>query len=452
MKRVHLCDLRDGQLTDKDYYGSGGELLLSRSTMLTTVHLLALKRRGVTNLYVKESGDSEELDRLLNEGVGATSFLPFEDLEEQVFSVDEMKNIGFGEDGLLKLLDSWAVNEVEARIEKGIHGDKPNGSPLSAKLQDKGTSVRSECYKNKIVDNYIGSKEVLLSLLNKLHQGSKVDFGTIEKTTQVFIDHFIHDRNIVLNLSMIKPKAGDYVAHHSFNVALLSMAIATSLGYSEKQVWEVVMCGMLHDCGMFLVPREVLEKNGRYTKEELFEIHKHPVSGLHILEGVKRLPEAVLIGVYQSHERENGKGYPKLRKGRLIHNYAKIVQVADIFDALCSPRPFRKRYIPYKAIEMMLGMVRHGFISQTHTKGLLKFVSLFPVGSLVELNTGQFAKVIQSNGSSFAKPVVRILYDKGNRILPADQQKVENLADTISLRIVRAHGFDLPDFSYMDGF
>ncbi|HEX3019582.1 MAG TPA: HD domain-containing phosphohydrolase, partial [Chitinispirillaceae bacterium] len=194
-----------------------------------------------------------------------------------------------------------------------------------------------------------------------------------------------------------------------------------------------------HDIGMLLIPQEIRLKSSRPTEDEWYEIQKHPLTGIYLLERISRLPEPVILMTYQSHERENGKGYPKQRSSSLIDNYAKILSVADIFEALSSPRSYRDAYLPYKAIETLITMTRQGLVNGEYVKALLEYTSLFPIGSIVELSNKSIGRVVKSNGTSFAKPSVCILIDNKGNILEKDEQYIEDLSSNTSVQIVKAH-------------
>jgi len=104
-----------------------------------------------------------------------------------------------------------------------------------------------------------------------------------------------------------------------------------------------------------LIPKKIRFKEGCLTEAEWFEIQKHPILGLHLLEKIDRLPESIPFIAYQTHERENGKGYPTQRSSRLIHKFAKVITIADVFEALSSPRKYREGNIPCrKALQSRL--------------------------------------------------------------------------------------------------
>jgi HD-GYP domain-containing protein (c-di-GMP phosphodiesterase class II) len=212
------------------------------------------------------------------------------------------------------------------------------------------------------------------------------------------------------------------------------------------------MGALLHDLGMLLVPPSIRFKERRLTEEEWYEIRKHPLFGMHIIDRLVRLPDSVKYIAYQMHERENGMGYPKQRPSRLIHNFAKIAQVADVFEAVSSPRPYRRAFAPFKGMEMLIRMGKQGLLNEHYVTAMLKSVSLFPVGSIVELNDGRMAQVIAANEFRYARPMLSIISKPNGSLLgPSDIYTLDMSFDT-SIQVVRSLPFDYLECDSMYGF
>jgi HD-GYP domain-containing protein (c-di-GMP phosphodiesterase class II) len=292
-------------------------------------------------------------------------------------------------------------------------------------------------------------------LLGRIVQGEPCDGRDILSVVRRFMDTFLNDRNIILNLAGSKAPAQSHLYQHPLNVSLLCLNIATALGFNEKQVIEIGTIGLLHDIGMLGVDPAVRLKTGRLTTHELFEIQRHPMLGLHLLEGVARLDQIIALVTYQSHERLNGSGYPRQRKGNLIHPYARIIHCADIYEALSSPRPHRPANAPYRSMEQLVKMVRAGFLDSTVVSGLVRYSSLFAVGSIVELSDHRIAKVIAAHEEAIAKPLLRILSSDTGTLLPLKERYALDLRDphNSTVHIISSHSAEyLSDIDLMDGF
>lgn len=204
--------------------------------------------------------------------------------------------------------------------------------------------------------------------------------------------------------------------------------------------------------GSLFIPDEIRFKKEPLNRDEIYEIQKHPMIGIHIIEQIKGLPPVTAFICYQSHERENREGYPKQRNGRLIHDYAKIVMVADTYESLTAPRPYREALAPYKAMEYILKSVKQGYFNAEIVKYFLEFASLFPVGSLVMLNTGEIAKVVRPNGPLFSRPWISIIVGADNRLIDDDQIKSYDLRVHPDLKIIQAIDNTKLNIEAMRGF
>ncbi|HEX2959483.1 MAG TPA: HD domain-containing phosphohydrolase [Chitinispirillaceae bacterium] len=375
--------------------------------------------------------------------------IPIPNIIPEVFN--ELKSVKIGKHGLIQLLDSRKCKRLENCISQSTDV-KPVGIPLKKSLKEAQTGKREEATKILLKTSYENILERTKILLDNLAAGIQVSLNEIRHVTDRLIQSFLMDKDFLLNLSTIKATVGDYIYNHSLNTSILSINIAASHGFNEQQVIEIGMGALLHDVGVLLIPEEIRFKSEQLTEDEWYEIQKHPILGVHILERIDKLPPQVIISVYQSHERENGKGYPRQRSSRLIHPYAKITSIADVFEALTATRAYRTANIPYKAMELVIKMTKQGLLSGEHVKSLLEYTSLFPIGSLVELSNGRTSKVVQSNGTSFAKPVVCVLTDKDGSLLPKEKQFFEDLSKNTSFQIVRANPSTSDTFDLFCGF
>jgi HD-GYP domain-containing protein (c-di-GMP phosphodiesterase class II) len=150
------------------------------------------------------------------------------------------------------------------------------------------------------------------------------------------------------------PGMADYVAVHALNVALLSMAFAEYLGLPANDVLDLGMAGLLHDIGMVTVPVELLGKPAQLEPEERELIKQHPVAGATVIVQAEASLQLAAVVAYEHHLRPDGSGYPQLRYPRSAHYASRLVQLADVYDALSSPRPFRQPW-PHDIILSFVG-------------------------------------------------------------------------------------------------
>lgn len=202
--------------------------------------------------------------------------------------------------------------------------------------------------------------------------------------------------------------SNNYLYAHLVNVCLLSIRIGLGLGYNKSKLNELGISGFLHDVGMLKV-LDITQRSWELSMEEYEAVKQHPVHGAEILEKIVDLPKAVIYVTLQHHERINGTGYPKGVKGDEINEYACVVSLVDTFEALTNPRPYRKRFLPYAAIKEILqnkDQFNHHLI-----KVLIEEIGIYPMGSWVELNTGEVSKVIRVNKDFPLHPTLNVIFD-----------------------------------------
>jgi len=254
------------------------------------------------------------------------------------------------------------------------------------------------------------------NLMQNALRGKSVDSGAITHLVTQYLADMTEDLDSTLAsvLETVKDRA---IAAHCVKVALLGMAIGIEMRYDAANIRNLAVAAMVHDWGMARVASEILEAGRRLTEAEFFEIKKHPIHSMRLLERLPGIPNVVPLIAYQVHERPNGSGYPNGRTGDRIHPMAKILNVADAYHALTSPRPFRPPLMPYAAMECLLRQAGAGDVDPEPVRALLRVQSLFPIGSYVALTDGRVARVLRRNGEHYARPIVRLLQDsEGNAI------------------------------------
>jgi hypothetical protein len=201
--------------------------------------------------------------------------------------------------------------------------------------------------------------------------------------------------------------AGSTLVTNLINVAILGTKVGIGLGYYGKELERLALAGLVHDIGLFAVPQSLVTKAGRLTQEERMLIEQHPELGYQVIHrtGADYLWLAQLVR--QAHERFNGLGYPNRIKGRQISEMAQILGVVDVFDALVSERPYRRRLLPHEAVKELLVTERATFPREI-LKGLVEQLSVYPLGTTVRLTTGEVGTVVSVNSRYPLRPVVKV--------------------------------------------
>lgn len=196
----------------------------------------------------------------------------------------------------------------------------------------------------------------------------------------------------------------EYTFKHSVDVAAMAMIIAKKYGLSDREIYEIGVAGLLHDIGKSKIPPEILNKPGRLTDDEFAIMKQHSLIGYKILKDKADISEAVRLGVLQHHEKINGSGYPMGVASGKISIYARILAVADIYDALVTERPYKKGFSKRDAVEMIMSMTAE--LDFDAMKSFLGSVILYPVNSTVELSNGETARVVENDPDCILRPKV----------------------------------------------
>ena len=208
---------------------------------------------------------------------------------------------------------------------------------------------------------------------------------------------------------------------HMVNVAIFAVKIGQGIGYGEEDLRKLALAACLHDVGMVIVPRSTLEKPGPLSPEELAIVHRHPKQGHQMLKALGAEFDWVATVALHQHEREDGSGYPQGLKGDAIHEYAKIIGLADLYESLTHVRPYQKRRVPFDAVKEVMSGNRRQFPNHI-LKGLIQGLSTFPMGSLVRLNSREIARVIATNPAFPLRPVVEVITGPQGERLPAPRR------------------------------
>ncbi len=241
---------------------------------------------------------------------------------------------------------------------------------------------------------------------------------TSSRITNDLMKAITDNQAVAVDISALRA-SDEYTFKHSVDVATMSMIIAKKMGYPRDQIYEIGISGLLHDMGKSKIPLEVLNKPGRLTDEEFEVMKTHALLGYRILQEKKEISDEIRYGVLQHHEKMNGKGYPLGVTADKIHKFAKIMSVADVYDALVTERPYKKAFSQRTAVEMIMSMTEELDINAM--KAFLASVILYPVDTVVELSNGERAWVVKNNPTTALRPVVvgtesGNVYDLGNDI------------------------------------
>lgn len=252
----------------------------------------------------------------------------------------------------------------------------------------------------------------------KVRAFKEVPMAECEELVENYIELIVNIVGVIDDLHNVKAH-NEYTFRHSLNVAIIAGIIGKWMGFTGKNLKDIILAGLLHDIGKVLIPEGILDKPGKLTPEEMAVVRAHPTHGYHLLDDCLEIREEVKLGILQHHEREDGSGYPLGLSREKIHIYAKIVAIADIYDAMSTERVYRKKVPPFTVVEVILDQMYDKLNPQicliflAHIRGFL-------IGSSVLLNDGSKAKVVLLNGLLKLRPVVQL---ESGDLIDLDREK-----------------------------
>lgn len=204
----------------------------------------------------------------------------------------------------------------------------------------------------------------------------------------------------------------EYLYQHSFQVTMYSIAIAKELGYSYEDQRLIGIGALLHDVGKLVIPHEILKKPGQLTEEEFEKVKLHTRYGFDILRNLHSVSLLVAHCAFQHHERLDGSGYPRGLKGAEIHPFAKIIGVADVFDAITSNRVYRAKMLPSQALSIIENSSGIGF-DEMIVEAFKRVIVKYPNGTVLQLSDMRRGVVAKQNPINAARPFVRVFEENG---------------------------------------
>ncbi len=200
-----------------------------------------------------------------------------------------------------------------------------------------------------------------------------------------------------------------YLYAHAVNSCILTSQIGISLGYSEEILITLAMGALLHDVGMIQV-MEIANKRERLLTEEYQQVKEHTRYSVELLKKIKNIPELCLLIAETAHERYNGMGYPRGLSGDALQEEAQVVALCDVYGALTHPRSYRTRFFPHEALtEILKGK---SFFHPRVLKTFIQQVTVYPVGSWIELSTGEQGEVVMTAADYPLRPTIKIFVDR----------------------------------------
>lgn len=250
-------------------------------------------------------------------------------------------------------------------------------------------------------------REAIVSMFQEARMGKAIEAEAAAPLVEEISNSVMRNPGALISLARLKT-ADDYTYLHSVAVCALMIALARQLGLDEKQTREAGMAGLLHDLGKAMIPLEVLNKPGKLTEAEFALVKTHPEEGYKLLLEGKDVSDVIKDVCLHHHEKVDGSGYPKGLNGDTMSLFAKMGAVCDVYDAVTSNRPYKAGWDPAESIKRMAEWKGH--FDPMVFQAFVKSLGIYPIGSLVRLESGKLGVVLEQSEQSLLKPKIKVFF------------------------------------------
>jgi|YNPMSStandDraft_2_1061718.scaffolds.fasta_scaffold00019_40 HD-GYP domain-containing protein (c-di-GMP phosphodiesterase class II) len=350
MKRIPISDLRPGMVFDKSLFDDKYNILVAARKPIDQTIISLLYNRGI----------------------------------QYVFTAGEL---------------------VETR-ETAPTPSKPQAS------EEKAKKIVIDAEAAKYIDFYKNAIAKINSLYQKYKRGESLDANQFQQLAHEFVNTIMGEKKIEVWINLINAAGrGDYLSLHIVNTTILALLLGKRLGYSAVKLINLAMASLLFDIGMLKVPAYIVEKEEKLTADEFNQIKTHPIYSYQVISRDLNLPVEIARVGLEHHERYDGTGYPRRLKGQEISEMSRIIAIVDTYEAITKQRVYREKKESYDAMRLILGEGSKKFDPDI-LKVFLSLMSVYPVGSYVQLNNKCIARVVASDSVSPFRPTVKIVRDE----------------------------------------
>ncbi len=251
------------------------------------------------------------------------------------------------------------------------------------------------------------------NFMDDIRLGRALNVQAIEGSVSEMVDSILRNPDAMSWLTQLRRKDADQ-EQHSINVCILALTFGRHLGLPRDEMQKLGISALLHDIGKLQVPEDLLKKVAPLTDDEWQIMRKHTEYGRSLLMSARDLYFGAVDVAQTHHERIDGKGYPRGLSGAQISPFAKIVAIVDTYDDIVSPHPYREERTAFEAMKEINGG-RGSQFDESLVKHFIEMVGVFPVGSIVELSSGEVGVVIANNNRHSMQPRIMLLLDTGKR-------------------------------------
>jgi len=380
VRKVEYSQLVEGMILGAPVVDAEGIVeLLSRGTKLTQRHIALINKMGLLDIYVLDyEGEPYEESTLNIEKIIKTA-----DVKEGNFDLEKLIN---------------DLDEIDNHIYEPAPRSVVNRNMEINVLTGEGNLPIDVKHEKAIEDTKV--------VFGKIRDEGELDLDRIRRNIEETLPDMVRNNDVLMRLNQLK-QSDDYTFQHSMRVSILATMIGKWLGYSQEELLELGEAGLLFDIGKLNIPDFVLKKPSNVNLDEYELIKKHAQFGYSILLKTKGVTSNIKYAALHHHERLDGSGYPLRLRENQIHDFAKIIMVCDVFDALITDRPYKKGISPLLAADYLSWSSGKLFDSEV-CYVFIKRLSEYFVGKEVILSDGRDGKIVFVDTNFPTRPIVQV--------------------------------------------
>lgn len=329
---------------------------------------------------------------------------------------------GYKDESLKSLLMAWGGTDAPAEAEEGLAilqdllEDEDNIRVSPALTHNIAVKPNARTTAKAIYANTLNAVDEVMESI-KISQS--LPLKRTKRVMQRLVDQLLDEPSNVMGLTTLRCY-DEYTYHHSVNVCVLSLSVGRKMGLARPMLAQLGIASLFHDIGKSRIPIEILNKPTEFSDEEWQVIRRHPVYGVKTLvklKGADELASRVVTGSFEHHMNYDHSGYPRLPKPRSMSLFGRIIGLSDCYDAMTSARVYNRTAItPERALKFMLNKSGSAF-DPVLIKVFVNTVGIFPVGTLLLLDSGELAVVTAAHEDPTQgdRPHVRLITDESGR-------------------------------------
>jgi HD-GYP domain-containing protein (c-di-GMP phosphodiesterase class II) len=342
-----------------------------------------------------EQGLSLVLEQFAMRDVGGVVFMPGLTSQELIrfagfMNKDPGQLSGLG--GIRTIIEKEGIRHIV--LHNVVLVEKQAGADLKA-----GKKKASEVFKDAV--------DTVKEMAQVLHQGQLSSMRKVNSVIQSMVDNILDNRDALVGMTNLK-MYDEYTFAHSVNTSILAAALGTFLSFDKQQIAALGMAALMHDIGKVEVPRETINKPGKLNDEEWNQVKRHPVEGALLLVDIPGVSRLAMVAAFEHHQHGGARGYPQVILQYERHPFSQIVALADAYEALTAARVYYSSQMPPDQSIRILIKNRGITSDPVLLKAFVNMVGIFPIGTLLKLDTGEVGLVMHQT-RDLMRPRVLIL-------------------------------------------